>query len=498
MLLLGYDIGSSSIKAALVDGNTGKQLGLARYPETEMSMISEKEGWAEQRPEDWWNYLRQATQKLFDETNQSPADVKAIGISYQMHGLVALDKKGEVVRPSIIWCDSRAVEIGDRAFKEIGEEYCLNNLLNSPGNFTASKLRWVKENEPAIYKSIDKIMLPGDYIAYMLTGEQCTTASGLSEGIFWDFKKSGLSDRLLEYYDFDESVIPEIKSTFSIQGRVKAEVCDLLGFSPDTIVSYRGGDQPNNAFSLNVIQPGEVAATAGTSGVVYGISDQLKYDQQCRVNSFAHVNHSPNNDRIGVLLCINGTGSAYSWLRNQLAPDTSYNDLGSQAEEVGIGADGLVYLPFGNGAERMLGNKVLGAQLHNLHFNVHTFDHMIRACLEGIAFSFVYGIGCMRETGLVPGVIKAGDDNMFQSAVFAKTISTLTGSKIELKHTSGAIGAALGAGYGAGLYNSLEEAFQEEKIVRSYEPDHRNINQYQEAYNNWLSVLHLAKSKHHE
>lgn len=489
MLLIGYDIGSSSVKAALVDGTTGKSLGLVNYPETEMTMISEKEGWAEQRPEDWWEYIQKATEKLFKTSGQSPKDVKAIGISYQMHGLVALDKSGDVIRPSIIWCDSRAVSIGDSAFEAIGKDQCLQHLLNSPGNFTASKLKWVKDNEPENYARIDKVMLPGDYIAYKLTGEINTTTTGLSEGILWDFVNNEISKDIINHYGFSSDLFPEIKPAFSIQGNISKEISEQLGFGTDTVVSYRAGDQPNNAFSLNVLEPGEVAATGGTSGVVYGVSDHLKFDPECRVNSFAHVNHSEENNRVGVLLCVNGAGSAYGWLRNQLSANSTYPELEDKAQSVAIGSEGLSYLPFGNGAERMLGNRVIGANMHNLHFNKHSFNHMVRACLEGIAFSFAYGIECMKHTGITPGVIKAGDDNMFQSEVFSKTISTLTGSRIELKHTSGAIGAALGAGYGAGFYNSLSEAFNDEKVVKVYEPDLANAEQYQKAYEQWLSFL---------
>lgn len=495
MLLLGYDIGSSSVKAALVDGHTGKSLGLVNYPDTEMQMISTNEGWAEQHPEDWWEYAQKATEKLFAETRKSPKDVKAIGISYQMHGLVALNKLGEVVRPSIIWCDSRAVTIGDKAFEDIGKDQCLQHLLNSPGNFTASKLKWVKDNEPDKYAQIDKVMLPGDYIAYKLTGELNTTTTGLSEGVFWDFVNDELSSDITNYFGFNKDLFPEIKPAFSVQGNISQEVSDKLGFSINTVVSYRAGDQPNNAFSLNVLEPGEVAATGGTSGVVYGVTDHLKFDPECRVNSFAHVNHNQDKNRIGVLLCVNGTGSAYGWLRNQLSADSSYPELETLAQKAPIGASGLSYLPFGNGAERMLGNRVVGAHLHNLHFNKHSFNHMVRACLEGIAFSFAYGIECMKHTGLIPGVIKAGDDNMFQSDVFSKTISTLTGSRIELKHTSGAIGAALGAGYGAGFYSSLDETFNDEKVVKVYEPDQANTDQYLKAYEQWLSYLQTENIK---
>ena len=488
-MLLGYDLGSSSVKASLVDSVTKKVIAIASYPEREMPILSSKEGWAEQHPEEWWQNVKKVTSILFEKAGIDKTLVTAIGISYQMHGLVAIDKKGEVVRPSIIWCDSRAVALGEKAFKEMGKDKCLDNLLNSPGNFTASKLKWVQENEPELYKKIDKIMLPGDYINFRLTGEINTTNTGLSEGIFWDFRKDQLSDMLMDYFGFSKDLIPEVVPVFSKQGTVKAEVATELGFSKDVVVAYRAGDQPNNAFSMNVLEPGEIAATAGTSGVVYGVVDEMRFDPESRVNSFAHINHNQDQKRIGVLLCVNGTGSAYSWLRNNLAPDKSYFDLEKIASEVEIGSEGLSFLPFGNGAERMLGNRIIGAQYQHIQFNRHTFSHMVRACLEGIAFSIVYGINCMKELGLSPKTIKAGNDNMFQSAIFSETIATLTGSEIQLKETTGAVGAALGAGYGAGEYNSLAETFSEEHIEKTYQENESKRAQYTEAYDKWLTYL---------
>ncbi|MTI41281.1 xylulokinase [Fulvivirga lutimaris] len=489
MLLIGYDIGTSSIKAALVDSTSKKVLGSAHYPEREMSIISEKVGWAEQNPQDWWQNLQTVTDKLFEQTGANRSDVQAIGITYQMHGLVIVDREGEVIRPSIIWCDSRAVEIGDEAFKEIGKDKCLQSMLNSPGNFTASKLKWVKENEPANYEKVKHVFLPGDYIAYKFTGEASTTATGLSEGILWDFKSNELNKTLVDYYGFDQDLIPKINPAFSDQGTILPEMAEKFGFDKRAIVAYRAGDQPNNAFSLNVVNPGEIAATAGTSGVVYGVVDQLSFDTLNRVNTFAHINHSAEARRLGILLCINGTGSAYGWLRNQLAPNSSYVDLESEASSIAVGSDGLSFLPFGNGAERMLENRLVGAHFNNLQFNQHTKSHLIRACLEGVAFSFVYGMACLKESGVTPEVIKADGSNMFQSAIFSQTIATLTGTEIQLKKTSGAVGAALGAGVGAGHFANLQEAFFEEKIQNVYKSGSNDKSALEDAYENWLNEL---------
>lgn len=471
MYLLGYDIGSSSVKAALIHAQTGEKVAAVQSPDSEMEILAPQPDQAEQDPEMWWHHVCAATRKILSQTGIAPEAIGSIGISYQMHGLVLVDKHKQVLRPAIIWCDSRAVGIGQKAFEEIGPEKCLEHALNSPGNFTASKLKWVKENEPDVYQRIDKIMLPGDYIAMKLTDDICTTAGGLSEGILWDFKTDSVADFVLDYFGIDAGVIPAVVPNFTIQGRLTMEAAQATGLAIGTPVTYRSGDQPNNALSLNVLSPGEIAATGGTSGVVYGVVDRAVYDPQSRVNGFAHVNHSAENPRIGVLLCINGTGIQYNWVRQQIAQDgLSYNDLEVLAATIAPGADGLRVFPFGNGAERMLENQNPGARVSNLHFNRHTRAHLYRAALEGIAFSFVYGMEIMASMGLNMQVIRVGNDNLFQSAVFSNTISSLTNSRIEVLETNGAAGAAKASGVGIGASKTIEEAMQGVRLVRCFEP----------------------------
>ncbi|MEO0585714.1 MAG: FGGY family carbohydrate kinase, partial [Bacteroidota bacterium] len=465
MYLLGYDIGSSSIKVALVEAATGKTLAMTKSPQQEMEILAIQEGWAEQDPDMWWQHVCLATQGLLHHYDIPPSQIKGIGIAYQMHGLVLLDQMGKVLRPSIIWCDSRAVAIGDQALTQLGTQKCYHHLLNSPGNFTASKLKWVKEHEPKLYAKIDKIMLPGDYIAYKLTGEIHTTISGLSEGMFWDFQSNQTADWLMEYFGFEPEVIPPILPTFSLQGQVTREAAEATGLAPEIPVTYRAGDQPNNALSLNVLEPGEIAATGGTSGVVYGVIDQPLFDEKSRVNGFAHVNHSASHNRIGILLCINGAGIQYSWLKHQMG-NWNYPEMEQLAQSIPVGSEGLRILPFGNGAERMLGNHQTGAQVNNLQFNRHSQAHFFRAGLEGIAFSFVYGLKVFQEMGLDINILRVGNDNLFQSSVFSQTIANLIGSCIEVIDTNGAIGAAKAAGVATHIYASPREAMQKLEIVQ--------------------------------
>jgi len=485
MYLLGYDIGSSSIKASLVDVENRVPLDTVHSPQGDMDIISERPGWAEQDPGMWWDNLCKATKILLQQNSVNAEDIKCIGIAYQMHGLVLIDKNRNVLRPAIIWCDSRAVKIGNKAFTEIGEDKCLHHLLNSPGNFTASKLRWVKENEPDLYDSCDKFLLPGDYIAMRLTGEVNTTIPALSEGIFWDFKNQEIAGFLLEYFEIDQSLIPSIVSPFAIQGHLTKKNSQILGLKEGTPVSYRGGDQPNNAMALNVLKPGEIAATGGTSGVVYGIVDKPVFDHKSRVNAFAHVNYDQENPCIGVLLCINGAGIQYSWMKNNIARNgITYNELEKIISTVPISSDGLRIIPFGNGAERILDNRNIGCQILNLHFNTHTTSHFYRAALEGIAFSFVYGMEILNEMGINVKVMRVGNDNLFQSEVFSTTIATLINCEIEVVETTGAVGAAKAAGVSLGVYSSLEESMAGLNIVRKYQPS-SSKDIYEEAFQAW-------------
>ncbi|HWD86857.1 MAG TPA: FGGY family carbohydrate kinase [Mucilaginibacter sp.] len=485
MLLLGIDIGTSSIKVSVVDPDTRAAIASAQYPDEENSILSPHPGWAEQSPEMWWLQVQQAIQLCNRSGKYKPTDIAAIGISYQMHGLVMVDKDQKVLRDSIIWCDSRAVEIGNKAFETIGEEKCLSHLLNSPGNFTASKLAWVKQNEPETYARADKIMLPGDYIAMQLTGEITTSSSALSEGIFFDFKANGISEEILRYFGFDKALFPSIKPVFSEHGRLLRPVAEKLKLKPGIPVSYKAGDQPNNALSLNVLEPGEVAATAGTSGVIYGVSDKLTYDLQSRVNTFAHVNYTGRQKRLGVLLCINGVGKLYSWARTLFAP-VSYAQMNERAAEAPVGCYGLRILPFGNGVERMLNNKPVGAHIHNIDLNIHGREHILRAVHEGIACAFRYGLDIMRENGMNPSVIRAGRANLFLSDLFCEIFVNTTGVPVELYKNDGSVGAALGAGIGAGIFTSAKEAFGKMEKIKAVMPKGR---QYESIYQDWKNLL---------
>lgn len=492
MYLLGFDIGSSSVKVSLINGENGTCLASAFHPKQEMKITAKKAGWAEQEPESWWANLKLALADVLNESKVDPQTIESIGISYQMHGLVMVDKNLEVIRPSIIWCDSRATTYGDAAFNEIGEARCLTNLLNSPGNFTASKLKWVKENEPELFSRIYKIMLPGDYIAMKLSGEVQTTVSGLSEGIMWNFKENSLAELLFENYGFSSDLIPEIVPTFGIQGQVSEKTAKELGLSSKTKISYRAGDQPNNALSLNVLNPGEIATTAGTSGVVYGVSEEIKYDPQSRVNTFAHVNHTAENARLGVLLCINGTGILNAWLKRMVGENLSYEEMNELAAKIPVGSNGLSILPFGNGAERVLNNKNVGSKLAGINFNIHQKGDLLRAAQEGIVFSFKYGMDIMKGIGIDASVIKAGKANMFLSPIFRNTLAGISGATIELYDTDGSVGAARGAGIGSGYYANAAEAFSNLNKLDVIEPDQSKSQEYKDAYNNWKKELDKA------
>jgi len=490
MYLLGYDLGSSSVKASLVNATTGECVSSAFFPKKEMEIKSVKAGWAEQDTETWWTNLKLATEAVMAEFGKDPSAIKAIGISYQMHGLVLVDENQQTIRDSIIWCDSRSVPYGQKAFEKIGSDKCLSHLLNTPGNFTLSKMAWVKEHEPENFAKAKYYMLPGDYLAMRMTGKASTTASGLSEGIAWDFKQDAPAKFLFDYFGFDTNLIPEIVPTFGLQGTLKAGIAAELGLAAGTPVTYRAGDQPNNALSLNVLNPGEIAATGGTSGVVYGVNEDSNYDPQSRVNSFAHVNHTKEATRVGVLLCINGTAILNTWIKNNVAPEgISYEEMNELAAQIPVGSEGVSIIPFGNGAERVLGNREPNCSIHGINFNRHTKAHLARASHEGIAFSFKYGIDIMNKMGIETNTIRAGHANLFLSPIFRQTLANITGATIELYNTDGSVGAARGAGIGAGIYKNAEEAFATLKKIIVVKPEQENVAASLEAYEKWSKFI---------
>ncbi|NOT73299.1 MAG: carbohydrate kinase [Cyclobacteriaceae bacterium] len=490
--LLGIDVGSSSVKASLVEVKTGKTFASAQSPAEEMPMLSLQPGWAEQDPEMWWEHVIKSVKAAFTKSEIDASHILAIGISYQMHGLVVVDKYLKPLRPSIIWCDSRAVGMGEKAFNSLGENFCLNHYLNSPGNFTAAKLKWVKEMEPALYNSIYKVMLPGDYIAMKMSGETFTTDTGLSEGIFWDYKENRIAFDLLMNFEINEALLSTVVPVFSKQGTLNEKASRELGLKKGTVISYRAGDQPNNAFSLNVLNPGETAATAGTSGVIYSVTDQNVFDIHSRVNTFIHVNNELSRKRNGVLLCVNGTGILNSWMRKNIkgmGASFDYTQMNDIAAVAPIGAGGLSFLPFGNGVERILQNRSVQSSIHGLDFNNHTQSHFLRAAQEGIVFALKYGFEILQDMGLKSNVIRAGYSNMFLSPLFREAFVNTTGATLELYDTDGAKGAALGAGIGAGIYGSFEEAFQGLHMIESRKPESALSEQYSKSYDHWKQIL---------
>ncbi len=454
MYSLGIDVGSSSIKVSLLDIEKGICVTSSTNPKVEMPISAPEKGFAEQDPEMWWKYIREGVEDI-----GARCDLKqlvSIGISYQMHGLVALGQDGKPVRDAIIWCDSRAVSTGAEALQAIGYERCMTHLLNSPG----------------------------DYVAYRLTGETTTTATGMSEGILWDFVDKRRAHFVADYFGIESDKFCPVVQAIGVQGVTTPAIEQELGIPAGTPVSYRAGDQPNNAFSLDVLEPGEIAATGGTSGVVYGVTDVPKADPQSRVNTFLHVTPS-EEARLGVLLCINGTGIMNSWARRNISPELSYPEMNALASTAPVGADGLLVLPFGNGAERVLANRSTGARMIGIDLVRHSKAHILRAIQEGISFSFRYGIDIMKDLGLKPDVIRAGKANMFLSPLFRSTLATLCDARIELFDTDGALGAARGAALGAGIYKTTEEAFANLERLDVIEPEAEWKQSLEAAYNRW-------------
>jgi len=495
MYFLGIDLGSSSIKLSVLNAEKGVAVCTVTVPDFEMDIIAPKFGWAEQDPEQWWKHIKNGIQQLGNNHQINLKEIAAIGIAYQMHGLVLTDKELNPIRTSIIWCDSRAAAIGNEIYDRIGHNNCQQQILGSPGNFTASKLKWVRDNQPGLFAKAAYMMLPGDFIASRLSGIAQISTSGLSEAALWNFREGRLATEILEAMGIPETIIPEIVPSFGNQATVHADIANELGLDPNTKITYRAGDQPNNALSLNVLRPGEIATTAGTSAVVYAVSQQDIYDKQNRINTFLHVNNTATAKHNGVMLCINGSGILYQWLRKIMSAGNnsllSYDMLNAEAAKVKPGSEDLRFYPFGNGVERIFNNRQASSGIQNLNFNIHQSAHLVRSACEGIVFAMNYGFDVMKSVGVNGQAVRAGNANLFLSPVFREIFTNTTQTTLELYNTSGSEGAARGAAFGYGYYNSLDEAFTGLECIDRIEPKADLCNQYQEIYNHWKSHIDI-------
>jgi xylulokinase len=493
MYTIGYDIGSSFVKGVLWDEERGEVAAHVTVPDREMPIRAEKADWAEQDPEMWWEAVKAATQRLIDMVPGAGGRVRGIGVSYQMHGLVLLDRDGKVLRPSIIWCDSRATGMGKELEKAVGEEAVRRQLLNSPGNFTVSKLAWVIRNEPETASRIRWVMLPGDWIAYQLTGMVSTTVCGLSEGMLWNFKDHVPHVKALEAAGADPEWIPPVAPNPGDQGVVGSAVGAEMGFAPGARVLFRGGDQPMNAYGLGVDGPGMWAASAGTSGVLYRVDPVREAEPTGMANRFAHIGHSAENPAIGTLLCLNGAGIAYAWLRRVMFAGQEYAAINEHVAAVPAGADGVMFHPFGNGAERMLDNRQPGAGWSGIHFNRHGQGHLARAVMEGIVFAFVHGMRHVDPSLPALPVIRAPHAGLFRSELFASMLSTLAGADVQLHAGDGATGAAQGASValGASAIKALDSnaARDEPGVLKTHSPDPSIHDALESAYSRWKDAL---------
>ncbi|WP_339655368.1 FGGY-family carbohydrate kinase, partial [uncultured Salegentibacter sp.] len=350
---------------------------------------------------------------------------------------------------------------------------------------------------PENFKKASIMMLPGDYIAAKLSETPQISTSGLSEAALWDFSKGKLATEVLDKMGLSEDFIPEIVPSFGDQATVSSAIANELGLDPDTKINYRAGDQPNNAFSLNALKPGDIATTAGTSAVMYAVSAENTFDPESRVNTFLHVNNTEKAKHNGVLLCINGSGILYQWLRKIISVGREelipYEKLNEEAAKVEPGSKGLRFYPFGNGVERIFSNKEVNSGIENLNYNIHQPAHLIRSACEGIVFAMNYGFEVMQSIGVEGKVVRAGKDNLFLSPVFREIFVNTTQTTLELYNTSGAEGAARGAAVGYGFYKEFDDAFTSLKCLERMEPDPKLSKQYQEIYQEWKQNIKIKE-----
>lgn len=462
--LIGIDASTTATKAILVDG-TGDPIatGVREY-----GYETPRPGWAEQHPGQWWEGAVGAIADVLSKAEIDGSEVAAVGLSGQMHGLVMLDAAGDVIRPAILWNDQRTADQCDRIRREIGPE----QLVSLTGNdamtgFTAPKLLWVRENEPEEFDRIASIMLPKDYVRFMLTSAVATDMADGSGTLLMDVANRRWSGEMMDLVGLSPGQMPELFEGQSVTGTVGAEAAQLTGLAPGTPVVAGGGDQAANAVGVGAVESSTGALSLGTSGVVFVASDRPVVEPKGRVHAFCHA--VPGKwHAMGVMLSAAGS---LRWFREALAPDVPFDELVSEASSVGPGADGLRFLPYLTGERTPHSNPHAKAAFVGLTTG-HGRAHMTRAVLEGVAFGLADGASLMRDAGIIMPAVFNSSGGGTRSQLWRQIISDVLDVKLATVKTveGAAFGAALLAGIGVGIWPDVTEAARVVERVETTEP----------------------------
>jgi len=410
--------------------------------------------WAEQRPENWWDAAVLAIRGVLAEAGISGSQVKGIGLSGQMHGLVMLDGTGSVIRPALIWCDQRSQAQVDAVNAQLGRENILRYIANPVlTGFTLPKLLWVRDNEPHLFARMRRMLLPKDYIRFCLTGEFATEVSDASGTALFDVVNRRWSYEMIDGLGLNRTTLPKCYESSEISGKITPRVAEQTGLAAGTPVVGGGGDQAASAVGNGIVEPGIVSCTLGTSGVVFAHMDQVAYDPAGRVHTFCHA----VRDKWHVMGVTQGAGLSLQWFRNQLAPGTAYDELMKEAEQSPAGAQGLFWLPYLMGERTPHLDATARGGWIGLT-NSHRRADLIRSIIEGVSYSQRDCLDIVAGLGVPLNSVRASGGGA-KSPFWRQLLADILGKRVVTLETQegSAYGAALLALAGTGEYSSVPD-----------------------------------------
>jgi xylulokinase len=495
MYVLGIDIGTGGTRALILD-QTGRIVASAT--EEHEPFASPQIGWAEQRPEDWWRAAGLAIRKALGLAKLRGEQISCVGFSGQMHGAVMLDDAGEVVRPALIWCDVRTEKQCRELTERIGSDRLIQLTCNPAlPNFTVTKFLWVRENEPQNWSRVRSVMLPKDYVRFKLTGEKAIDVADASGTLMLDVARRRWSSEVLQAAEIDESLLPSLHESPDICAKVSTVGAQATGLSTGTPVVAGAGDQAAGAVGMGIVAPGAVSATIGTSGVVFAATDHPALDPRGRLHTFCHA--VPG--RWHVMGVTQAAGLSLRWFRDRFASEAGrngsdpYEQLTAEAATAPPGSDGLLWAPY------LMGERTphLDAEARGMLAGLtasHTRGHVVRAILEGVAFSLKDTFTIFREMNVPVSSIRLGGGGA-RSSLWRQIQADVYDHEVEIVEAEegAAYGAAILAGVGAKIWPSVDAACESVvRVVERVRPDAATVAVMNSSYQAYRRVYPAMKS----
>ncbi len=489
MDFLGIDVGTGGSRAVLID-SSGAIVASATIEHAPFA--SPEIGWAEQNPEDWRRASIEAIRQVLANENVNAEDIAAVGLSGQMHGAVFLDKFDKVLRPSIIWCDQRTENQCRELTEKIGAEKLIE-LVSNPAlpNFTLTKMLWVRENEPEIWRKVKCVLLPKDYVRFCLTGDKATDVSDASGTLMLDVRNRKWSKEILAASEIGESLLPELYESAEITGTISAECAAETGLLKGTPVVAGASDNAAGAIGMGIVRVGSVSATVGTSGVIFAVTDKPSIDLRGRIHTFCHA--APN--RWHVTGVTQAAGLSLRWFRDNFSLNENYDDLTAESAKISVGADGLLWTPYLMGERTPHIDSNVRASLIGLTAS-HTKAHVVRAILEGVAFSLRDSLEIFKDLDIPIQTIKLGGGGA-RSSLWRQIQADVYGRAVEIVESDegAAYGAVLLAGVGAGRWKTIDQACGETiRVAEKIEPNDESVEILNRQYQKYQTIYPSLRS----